>query len=367
MEEEEVEFTPSLEYLELCEEPSIYLPFSVKKHQLLVLDLNGTLISRLKTILDFYARPHHEAFFKFIFEHFHVMVWSSARVNSVSYMCKVFGNYQSQLIMMWHRSHFDLDQTSFYSNAKTYKQLEKIWSLKPEFNATNTIVLDDSPYKLKYQPHNLVHMSTFDHVDSADDYDLLKVMNYLLILKQQSNVASFMRLYPFDFQKQWGVVKDKVDSCEMVRFKGERKPTKTHIRFDEDDNNNENEDVFNELDRIIPQNNSTVSERTVTLPMPNPIIPPNALLPPDASIPPNPITPTESNRRKRRRRRNGAMRAGGASMETRQSNTIPVQNVTPITKKKNKKNNTVRIGASTARLLRKYGDMPTRNSGGTFP
>lgn len=74
---------PTEEYLKISKEQlsnTLETPIDNDK-QLLILDLNGTLVSRTgKTGL--YVRPYDEYFFDYIFSHFYVIVWSSGTKKS---------------------------------------------------------------------------------------------------------------------------------------------------------------------------------------------------------------------------------------------------------------------------------------------
>ncbi|KAG2193964.1 hypothetical protein INT46_011306 [Mucor plumbeus] len=209
---------PSEEYLRISEEPS-HSSQQTKK-QLLILDLNGTLISRLKTNgRGYYARPHYEQFLEFIFKHFTVMVWSSARQQSVQMMCKIF---KQPLELVWNRNHFELDRNQFYGKTETIKDLNKVWHhFSNQYGAKSTIILDDTDSKLVYQPYNLIHVKTFDFkdiIEGATDNELLRVIRYLDVLRLQSNVASFIRNNPFNAGKDYEIITDYKLDAAMVHY-----------------------------------------------------------------------------------------------------------------------------------------------------
>ena len=191
----------SSSYNDVVNEPSE--TSNTKQDQLLILDLNGTLCSRIKTKV--YVRPHADAFFDFIFKNYTVMVWSSAQARSVNLMCKIFSPNKPGLV--WDRSHLNLSVQEFHRDTETVKNLEFVWNISDDFNARNTIVLDDTPSKLTHQPHNLMHMSTFDYSEFKWDEDLLKVKAYLEIVRYQTNVAHYMKEIPFDMNLRYGIPK----------------------------------------------------------------------------------------------------------------------------------------------------------------
>jgi hypothetical protein len=225
---------PLEEYLALSLAPSTTITADPEKKQLLILDLNGTLCQRSRTKKNFCVRPHLHAFFDYIFHNFAVMVWSSAREDSVRNMCEMFENNQPFII--WSRKHFNLSAAEYYSNTETLKDLTKVWNELPEFDATNTIVLDDSLSKLAAQPYNLIQMSTFYSEPFIEDKyfmdrDLCKVANYLSLVKEQSNVCSFMRSSPFIVDLPWGTKPDLENDRRVEHYKKGKLTLKSHYLY----------------------------------------------------------------------------------------------------------------------------------------
>lgn len=205
------------EYYDLSEKNSTAT--AIPQNQLLILDLNGTLCSRTRTTpKTFYTRPHAVTFFDYIFQNFTVMVWSSAREISVQSMCTMFAPHVPSII--WHRGHLGLSQQDFYSNVEAVKNLDKVWNTYPQFNAKNTLVLDDTPFKLSAQPYNLILMRTFNHVslEPEGECDLLKAIQYLSLIRNQANVCQFMRYFPFDYAFDWGIVPNPTADTHMNHF-----------------------------------------------------------------------------------------------------------------------------------------------------
>lgn len=189
---------PTEAYKAVSLEPSVEQDTPSKK--LLILDLNGTLVSRVQRS-SMYVRPYQDCFLDYIFEHFTVMVWSSAQPHSVARMCRLFNQHMPNLRLMWDRSHFGLSRADYNRKCTTHKNLDRVWSVLTEFDATNTVLLDDSPAKAVFQPYNSLHLSEFDHKNPLfqqhGERELLHVMRYLDVLKKQSNVCSHMRQNPY--------------------------------------------------------------------------------------------------------------------------------------------------------------------------
>ncbi|KAI8991815.1 NLI interacting factor-like phosphatase-domain-containing protein [Mycotypha africana] len=199
---------PTKAYLERAAIPSVKLNKAQKQQQLLILDLNGTLVSRNRKNRSMYVRPYSKQFFEYIFENFYVMLWSSAQPHSVRNMCRLFGANQEKIKVIWDRTKFGLTQKDYNRKVATIKDLDKVWKYFDEqhpeqhFDQTNTILLDDSPKKAQLQPYNCVHPSEFEHTSptfiSSGDSELLHIMNYLKLLQFQSNVSNFIREQPYN-------------------------------------------------------------------------------------------------------------------------------------------------------------------------
>jgi NLI interacting factor-like phosphatase len=67
-----------------------------------------------------------------------------------------------------------------------------------QYDAHNTILVDDSIEKAQEQPDNLVHVSTFDPDQSASDNELVHLMEYLTLLKQQNDVTMYIKRNPYN-------------------------------------------------------------------------------------------------------------------------------------------------------------------------
>lgn len=190
---------PSQEYLTIAARPS-----RKRKHpqdQLLILDLNGTLVSRTKRNQGMYVRPYADEFLDHIFRHYKVMVWSSAQPQSVENMLQLFGRHEDRLAKVWDRTKFNLTRQEYYRKTLTIKNLEEVWeAFGGKYDATNTIMVDDSPAKAVLQPYNSVHLTEFDHakIDYHEgESELADVRTYLRDLRYQSNVANYIKERPY--------------------------------------------------------------------------------------------------------------------------------------------------------------------------
>ncbi|KAG5049574.1 hypothetical protein JHK85_010677 [Glycine max] len=154
-----------------------------QKNKLLILDLNGLLadfvsisdtpfrIYRREPEPDFvlrgkkvYKRPYCDDFLQFCFDTFHVGVWSSRSKSNVNEAIKfLMGKSASKLLFCWNQSHCTETKFTTVENIEkplVLKEITKLWEKeepdlpweKGEFNESNTLLLDDSPYKALMNP-----------------------------------------------------------------------------------------------------------------------------------------------------------------------------------------------------------------------
>ncbi|KAI8973695.1 NLI interacting factor-like phosphatase-domain-containing protein [Mycotypha africana] len=220
----EAKFALSPNYISLMKEPSIFHAESSISQKLLILDLKGIFVSRgttKKKELEFYTRPYTKEFLSFAVKNFTVMVWSSCISTYTNFMCDTIFDelHPAGLIrplIVWDRSNLELTPTEFEQNLGTVKDLQKVWNVLQQYNAKNTIIMDDCLFKLLRQPYNAILINTFDHNDlRSPDQELLNIIQYLKVLKHQSNVANFIGSNPFDHKTNYDVQQTARDMTMM--------------------------------------------------------------------------------------------------------------------------------------------------------
>ncbi|OBZ85195.1 hypothetical protein A0J61_06757 [Choanephora cucurbitarum] len=194
---------PSASYLDLVSKQSVKLKDPTRQ-QLLILDLNGTLVSRIGK-RSMYARPYSREFLDYVFDNFNVMLWSSAQPHSVRNMSRLFSTHTKKLVAIWNRESFGLSKEDYYRKCLTIKDLDKVWEyFDGQYDATNTILIDDSPEKAQLQPYNCLHPNEFDHTSKHftlnGESELLQLIDYLKLLQYQSNVANYIKNHPYQYQ-----------------------------------------------------------------------------------------------------------------------------------------------------------------------
>lgn len=183
---------------------------------LLVLDLNGTLIARRVRHQPelFDRRPGLSKFFKYIFGHHSVMIYTSSQPKTVSVILPMLFTPQQQrrLVAVWDRTKLDLTPQQYSEKVQVYKRLEKIWT-DPDIQATypkkekigewnqmNTVLIDDSELKALAQPCNLLQVPEFVKDTTKknrqkEEQILHSVIVKLEQLKYQTDVSRLIRLW----------------------------------------------------------------------------------------------------------------------------------------------------------------------------
>ena len=218
---------PTPEYLALASRPPIYLTFP--QPLLVILDLNGTLLHRANRLAphDFVPRPYLGPFISYILSCFSVMVWSSARPENVSSMCKklFMPRQRRRVVQEWGRDKLGLNKYDYNRKVQVYKRLDTVWedreiqSAHPSFvggkqgfnaywNSSNTVLIDDSRLKAASQPWSIVEVPEFKAMQmtkwNEGEGTLREVATYLEAMRWHADVTSFMREYPFVVGDRWG-------------------------------------------------------------------------------------------------------------------------------------------------------------------
>ncbi|RDX71771.1 hypothetical protein CR513_48829, partial [Mucuna pruriens] len=185
------------------------------KKKLIVLDINGLLADVVSpppkdykadaTILEkaIFKRPSYLEFLEFCFDKFEVGIWSSGTRRTVVRLINfLMGDMKNRLLFCWDL--FQCTKTSFkiLENRPKYvvfKELRKLWDKhdpklpweKGYYNESNTLLLDDSPYKALLNPPNTsVFPRTFTYQDESDNsLDLRCETKHPLI---DQNITIFM-------------------------------------------------------------------------------------------------------------------------------------------------------------------------------
>ncbi|KAL2327620.1 hypothetical protein Fmac_021047 [Flemingia macrophylla] len=159
-----------------------------KKNKLLILDVNGLLVDFVNvndTRITYRQDPEPDFFLKGKKSTtallFHVGVWSSTSKGNVDEAITfLMGNSASKLLFCWNQSHCTRTRFTTVENKENplvLKELRKLWEKedpdlpweKGEFNESNTLLLDDSPYKALLNPkHTAIFPCSYRYYHTRD-------------------------------------------------------------------------------------------------------------------------------------------------------------------------------------------------------
>ncbi|CAE6073799.1 unnamed protein product [Arabidopsis arenosa] len=196
---------------------------SVLRKKLLVLDLNGLLADIVTPLKDvpgdinigrraIFKRPYCDEFLKFCFDKFEVGIWSSRKQNNVVRITEfLLGDLKNKLLFCWDMSYCATTTVGSLENRYKYvvfKDLNRLWEKHDprlpwkmgDYNETNTVLLDDSPYKaLLNPPYTAIFPHSYNHQNKTDTSlgnggDLRLHLEKLV---EAENVQDFIKKNPF--------------------------------------------------------------------------------------------------------------------------------------------------------------------------
>lgn len=200
------------------------VPNFCSRKKLLILDINGILADIVSPPPRGYkadtkiagravfARPFCFDFLSFCLERFNVAIWSSRSRKIIDRLINhLMGDMKHKLIFCWDLSHCTKSNFKTLENKHkdlVFKELRKVWEShgpdypweKGYFNESNTVLLDDSPYKaLLNPPHTAVFPYSYDFKDRADIAlgPRGNVRAYLEELAVADNVQKHIEQHPF--------------------------------------------------------------------------------------------------------------------------------------------------------------------------
>ncbi|XAR71303.1 Phosphoprotein phosphatase [Bertholletia excelsa] len=200
-------------------------PVGYPRRKLLVLDVNGLLADIVfgppkdcgaDTCIArraIFKRPFCSDFLRFCFERFEVGIWSSRSKKVIDRVIDyLLGDMQYKLFFCWDLSYCTGSGFKTLDNMHkelVFKELRKIWEKHDEnlpcergdYNQSNTLLLDDSPYKALLNPiHTAIFPYSFSFKDKDSDNSLgpdgdLRL--YLQDLAAAEDVQKFVESHPF--------------------------------------------------------------------------------------------------------------------------------------------------------------------------
>jgi len=179
---------------------------SMPERPLLILDLDETLVWATREaseapfdfrVFGYYVtkRPHLQTFLENVFLWFDVAVWTSSGEHYASaVVAELFGD-PSKLLFVWSSSRcterIDRDSGEQY-NLKDLKKVKRMG-----FTLTRSLMIDDSPEKLRRQYGNHLRLLPFE--GDPDDRELLDVLPFLDWIRTQDD---FRRIEKRNWRKR---------------------------------------------------------------------------------------------------------------------------------------------------------------------
>ncbi|GMI98126.1 hypothetical protein HRI_003481900 [Hibiscus trionum] len=220
------------------------------RKKLLVLDVNGLLadiVSRppknYRADARFagraiFKRSFCDEFLRFCCERFEVGIWSSRTKKNLERVVDfLLGDMKQKLLFCWDSSHCTATRFKTPENRYkplVFKELRKIWrKSNPDlpwemgyYNESNTLLIDDSPYKaLLNPPHTAIFPHPFKFGTNDNSLGIggdLRV--YLERLASAENVQKFLEQNPFgqlaitERSHDWSFYRDVIDSVFVLEY-----------------------------------------------------------------------------------------------------------------------------------------------------
>lgn len=168
--------------------------------RLVILDLDETLISSasstefiydlerdkldkfryFKTLGSYttFVRPHLDDFLDVLFKNFDVAVWTAATGEYAKVIIEkcILTKPDRELKFVFHREHCRLSERVFGGT----KNLQLVWTIFPEYDSSNTLLIDDLDETYHLQPNNVIHAEKFKYSDENSENDLYLLKLFIM-------------------------------------------------------------------------------------------------------------------------------------------------------------------------------------------
>ncbi|KAG9459021.1 hypothetical protein H6P81_003529 [Aristolochia fimbriata] len=155
-----------------------------------------------------FKRPFCDDFIQFCLSRFDVGIWASAkRTNVDRAVTSVFGNSKRRLLFIWNQNHCtETGVTTLENDDKQIflKELNKLWNpvglpwRKGRYTASNTLLIDGSPYRaLLYPPNTGIFPESYT-VEQVNDDEIGpngELRAYLEEIAEADDVPSYVNAH----------------------------------------------------------------------------------------------------------------------------------------------------------------------------
>lgn len=187
-----------------------------------------------------YNRPHMREFIEWVHDHFEVGVWSSANTQNTKRLVDyVWGAHVSKISFIWGQERcsnigIPVESATKRKHPMFLKELKNVWSQKKKtglarFNQSNTLLIDDSPYKAIRNPANTaIHPRGYTVYEMATD-DMLSERGalrvYLEEMSRATSIPDFVKGKPWNggeiTEEQRQEIERAHRACEIAKEKEE--------------------------------------------------------------------------------------------------------------------------------------------------
>ncbi|KAE8661164.1 hypothetical protein F3Y22_tig00116938pilonHSYRG00085 [Hibiscus syriacus] len=164
--------------------------------KLVIFYVNGVIVYIPRHPEDVILRNELYEFMQFCLQNFVVSIWSSKMRHNMDCVLDKLRLFSDHFLFVWDQSKCKTEDKFTYC-----KDLNDVWNEFIDFNALNTLLVDDSPRKMIHNPiNNYICPHSFNAASHSDDDALTKggkIREYLEILLKAPNVPDFVSDNPF--------------------------------------------------------------------------------------------------------------------------------------------------------------------------
>lgn len=172
----------------MCDKPNIFLDLdntiissvTPKEFQKIKEHTKGLSYTVMKRFYTIFHRPYLQEFLDFIFEHFHVSVWTAGSKDYCLFIVEniILAKKNRSLKLILYDMNCDQSEALFHNESP--KDLRYVFKF-PNFHKNDTFILDDLPEVQRVNNKNVLPAKYFDvkHADSVNDTFLKETIEKL--------------------------------------------------------------------------------------------------------------------------------------------------------------------------------------------
>lgn len=168
-----------------------------------------------------FLRPYAHNFLEFCLENFDVALWSSRKMKNLESIVDMFPNIRNKLIFCWDQNNC---MTIYTTEGRPlhFKELANIWETYPQYDESNTLLVDDDPYKAIQNPVNTGIFPSSPSIWAVNPDNELgpegSLRMYLDCLAKAKNVKDYVRMNPYgqpaitETHVEWNFYQELIES-----------------------------------------------------------------------------------------------------------------------------------------------------------